>query len=225
MFIKYTIFSYITMRRIFIFLYGAELPVFMQLNPKPNEPIICADSGILLAKKLRYRHKNLVLVGDLDSVPKRTLVWCKKNKFKIIQHQRNKDFTDGHLAIKYACNRYNKNTEKIIIGGVTNLLDHTLGNILSAVPFVEKGHKIKILNKKQNIYLFNKKIEIVGCSKHTISLIPIKETLAIKTNGLKWRLNNEIILPYQSRTLRNLAVKSRVSIVIKYGILIVIESW
>lgn len=213
------------MKRVFIFLYGAELDVFMGLKPKPNEPIICADSGIYLARKLKFKPKNLVLIGDFDSVQKNTLIWCKKNNFKIIQHPQNKDFTDGHLAIGYACKKYQKETEKIIIGGVTNRLDHTMGNILPAVNFVEKGHEIKIINKRQNVYLLNNKIEIKDCKNHIISLVPIKETLVIKTKGLKWKLNDEIILPYHSRTLRNLAVKSKVSVAIKYGVLMVIESW
>ncbi len=213
------------MKRVFIFLYGAALDVFMRLKPKPNEPIICADSGIYLARKLKYRPKNLVLIGDLDSVQKNTLIWCKKNNFKIIQHPQNKDFTDGHLAIKYACKRYPKNIEKIIIGGITNILDHTLGNILPAVNFVEKGHEIKILNKRQNVYLSNAKIEIKDCKEHTVSLVPIKKTFVGKTNGLKWKLNDEIIYPYQSRTLRNLAAESNICIDIKSGVLMVIESW
>ncbi len=213
------------MKRAFIFLYGAELDVFMGLKPKSNEPIICADNGILLAKKLKYKPEDLILIGDLDSVTKDALVWCQKNKFRIIKHPQNKDFTDGHLAIEYACKKYSKETEKIIIGGVTNILDHTLGNILPAINFVEKGHEIKILNKRQNVYLFNSKIEIKDCKNHIISLIPIKETLVIKTDGFKWKLDNEVVLPYQSRTLRNSAVKSKVSIAIKYGVLMVIETW
>jgi len=213
------------MERVFIFLYGAELPVFMKLNPKPSEPIICADSGILLAKKLRYNPKNVVLIGDLDSVAKKDLEWCVKNKFKILKHPINKDFTDGHLALNYACKNYSNKTEKIVIGGVTNLLDHTLGNILPAVPFVKKGHQIKILNKRQNIYLSDNQIKIVDCDKHTISLIPLKETFLIKTKGLKWKLDNEIISPYQSRTLRNLAIDSEVYVNIRSGILMVIEAW
>lgn len=87
------------MERIFIFLYGADFNTLMKLKPKLEEPIICADSGILLAKKLKHRPKNLTLIGDLDSVSKQTLKWCKNNKVKIIKHPTNKDFTDGHLAL------------------------------------------------------------------------------------------------------------------------------
>jgi len=211
------------MKRVFISLYGAELPVFMKLNPKASEPIICADSGILLVKKLKYNPKNVVLIGDLDSVSKKDLEWCMKNKFKIIKHHINKDFTDGHLAIEYACENYPRDIEKIIIGGVTNQLDHTLGNILPAIPFVEEGHIIRIVNDKQGIYLTNKDINIYNCKGHTISLIPLKETFITKTYGLKWKLDNETIYPYQSRTLRNLATKSKASVNISSGILMTIE--
>lgn len=212
------------MKRVFIFVYGADFNTFMKLNPKPEEPIICADSGIFLAKKLRYKPRNLFLIGDLDSVPKQVIKWCKNNKIKVIKHPTNKDFTDGHLALEYACKNY-PNSEKIIIGGITNQLDHTLGNIFPAVSFVEKGHKIKILDDRQVVYISNKTIELTNCNKHSISLIPLKETFVTKTEGLKWKLNNELINIFQSRTLRNLAIKPKVKISIKSGILMVIDSW
>ena len=213
------------MKRVFIFLYGAEINTFMGLNPKQDELIICADSGILMASKLKYKPKNLILIGDLDSVPNSKVNWCKKNNFKIIKHLKNKNFTDGHLTIEYACKKYGKEIQKIIIGGITNQLDHTLGNIFPAVPFIEQGHKIRIVNKKQIITILNSDFELVNCMSHTISLIPLKPTFVTKTEGLKWKLNNETIYPFQSRTLRNLAIKPAVSIKVASGVLMVIESW
>ncbi len=213
------------MKRVFIFLYGAELNTFMKLKPKQDEQIICADSGILLAQKLEFTPKNLILIGDLDSVPKSALNWSKKNNFEVLKLPTNKDLTDGHLAIEYACKNYSKNVEKVIIGGVTNKLDHTLGNILPAIPFVEDGHRIKFVNKNQIIYLCDKPIELNNCKDHILSLIPLKESKIKKTEGLKWKLTNEIIKIPQSRTLRNIAVHHKVKIEISSGVLIVVESW
>lgn len=213
------------MERVFIFLYGAELPVLMKLRPKANEPIICADSGILLVRKLNYRPNNVTLIGDLDSVSKKDLDWCRGMDFKILKHPVNKDFTDGHLALDYACKNYPKKVEKVVIGGLTNQLDHTLGNILPAVSLVEKGHKINIINKRQIVYLSNVSVELNNSRRHTISLIPLKDTLIKKTEGLRWKLINEKIKPFQSRTLRNIAINHKVKIEISSGIFMVIESW
>lgn len=213
------------MERVFISLYGAELHAFMKLNPKANEPIICADSGILLVKKLKYKPKSVTLIGDLDSVSKKDLEWCRKMNFKILKHPVNKDFTDGNLAINYACKNYSNKIEKIVIGGITNKLDHTLGNILPTINHIEDKHIIKFVNERQIVYLSSKSVELDNCKKHTISLIPIKDTLIKKTEGLKWGLVNEKIKPYQSRTLRNIAVNHKVKIEISSGVLMVIESW
>ncbi len=213
------------MDRVFIFLYGADMNTFVKLMPNPNEPIICADSGILLAKKLEWTPRNLTLIGDLDSVPKQAIKWCRNNNFNILKHPMNKNLTDGHLALEYACKNYPKNTKKIVIGGLSSQLDHTLGNILPAIPFIRKGHKIDIFDKRQIIHLSSTNVKLVGCKNHVISLVSIENTSVRKTKGLKWKLSNEIINPYQSRTLRNIAINNIVEINISSGLLMVIESW
>lgn len=213
------------MKRVFISLYNADPEVFMKLKPKTEEPIICADSGILLIKKLKYKPSNRILIGDLDSVSKNIVDWCKKNNFQIIEYNTNKDFTDGHLAIEYACKNYGKEIEKVVIGGITNNLDHTLGNIYSTVEFLELGHKIRIINKNQIIHLSNSNLTLINCKGHTISLIPLRECSIKETFGLKWTIKNEIIDSYQTRTLRNIALSSKVTINFSSGVLMAIESW
>ncbi len=213
-------------KRVFVLLYGSELSVFIKLRPKPEEPIICGGTGISLIKKLKHIPRNIILSGDLDSIPKKDLDWCKKNKnVKIMKYPEDKDFTDGHLALDYICKKYNKKVDKIVLGGITNQLDHTLGNIFPIIPNIKRGHSIKFINKRQVIYLSNKQIELYNCKNHIISLIPIESTLVKKTEGLKWKLVNEKIGLYQSRTLRNLAANNKVKIEFSTGVLMVIESW
>lgn len=211
------------MKSVFIFLYGAELKPFMQLKPKKDEPIICADSGIVLVEKLKYKPREIILIGDLDSVSRKSLDWCRKNKVKIIKHPENKNFTDGHLALEYAFNKY-PSFEKIVIGGISDKLDHTLGNILPVLNLISNGDKLKFVNDKNIIYLCYNSIEINNCKGHTISLIPLKKSHIRKTSGLKWKIENEIIDFYQSKTLRNIAVSDKVKIE-EDGVLMVIETW
>ena len=213
------------MKRVFIFLYGADLSTFLALKPKAEEPIICADSGIELAMILPFQPKDVTLIGDLDSVSKKALSWCKKNSHLIIQQPQEKDFTDGHLAIAYACECYGKAIEKIILGGITQQLDHTLGNILPAVPLINGGHKLIFLKKSQKIYLVNTSLNIKNCMSHTISLIPLPIAVIKNTKGLQWKTKNETIDSYQSRTLRNKAINDEVEITMSSGTLMVVESW
>ena len=211
--------------RVFIFLHGAEKKTFLSLKPKREEPIICADSGIKLAMDLPYKPKNLLLIGDLDSVSKQDQAWCKRNNIPIQKYPENKDFTDGELALQYACKKYPKKEGKIILGGVSLLMDHTLGNILSTVPFVKGGHAVSFSLKNQFIYITKDSLKVNNCKDHTISLIPLVKTEIISTSGLEWQLSKENILPYKSRTLRNKARENQVKIEIKEGLIIVIESW
>ena len=115
--------------RVFIFLHGADRQTFLKLKPKIDEVIICADSGIKLAMELPYKAKKLFLIGDLDSVSKTERLWCEKNAVPILKYPENKDFTDGDLALQYACSKYSQENQKIILGGLSSLLDHTFGNI------------------------------------------------------------------------------------------------
>lgn len=211
--------------RIFIFLHGAEKETFLKLKPLVDEPIICADSGIRLAMKLPYKPKSLLLVGDLDSVSSKEINWCKKNNFSIKVYPENKDFTDGELALQYACSEYKEETPKIILGGISTLMDHTLGNILSVVPYVESGHNLSFSLKNQNISIIKKNLVINNCKGHIISLIPIVPSHILSTKGLQWKLEKEKIYPYSSRTLRNKATEKTIQIELKEGLLIVVESW
>ena len=211
--------------RVFIFLHGADKKTFLSLNPKIEEPIICADSGIQLALELPYKPKKLVLVGDLDSVSKKQRDWCKRNKYSIEQHPIEKDFTDGELALREACKQYPQKYSKVVLGGVSSLMDHTLGNILSTIPLVEKGHRISFFIPYQTMYVVKSSQKINNCKGHTISIIPIMKTKVMKTKGLQWKLEKETIVPYKSRTLRNKAIEKSIEIKIKEGLILIIESW
>lgn len=211
--------------RVFIFLHGADKKTFLQLKPKADEPIICADSGMRLLKELPYKPQKALLVGDLDSISKKEQEWWKRNKHPVQKYPINKDFTDGELAFMTACKNYNTDVRKVVLGGVSSLLDHTLGNIFSAVPFIKKNHNIIFVTEKQKIYLIRDRIEISSCKNHTFSLIPLEHTMVIDTKGLQWKLKNERISSFQSRTLRNKAIENTIEIHIKEGILLLIESW
>ncbi|HIH14626.1 MAG TPA: thiamine diphosphokinase [Nanoarchaeota archaeon] len=212
------------MKRVFIFLHGAEKETFLRLKPKEEESIICADSGISLARKIKYSPKKVILIGDLDSVSKKDISWCKDNKINIKKYSPNKDFTDGDLALALACKKYGTKIQKVVLGGVSSVMDHTLGNIFSAIPFVNKGHKISFHTKRQRIYLIREDLIIKKTKSHVISLVPL-EKIIVSTKGLQWKLQNEIIYPYKSKTLRNKAISEKVEIKISKGILLVIESW
>lgn len=213
------------MSRVFIFLHGAEKETFLKLKPQVDEPIICADSGIQLAMNLSYAPEKLFLIGDLDSVSKKEIAWCRKNNYAIQKYPIDKDYTDGELAFQKACTNYDKSVEKIILGGISSLLDHTLGNILSAVPFFEQGHNFYFLTENQRIYFVQGKKNIHTLKGCTISIIPLKETRILHTKGLQWEIKNESFQPFQSRSLRNKALQKDVELQLKEGLLLLIESW
>ena len=213
------------MDRVFIFLYKADLKIFKQLKPKKEEIIICADSGIKLARKLWYKPKKLILIGDLDSVENSDVEWCNKNNFEIIKYPENKDKTDGELVIEYDCKNFDTDTRKIVVGGITDRIDHTLGNISAIIPYIKEDHKFEFHIEKENIFITSKSILLRSKKNNKISLMPIERVLEVKTRGLKWELENENIELYSTRTLRNEAIKEKLTIEFKKGVLMIIETW
>ena len=208
------------MERVFILLEGGNVDL-NQFNFNKNDIFICADGGIkrILDRKLKNK---IIYIGDFDSVEKEVI---KKYNFEIKEFSKDKNKTDGELAIEYTCKNFNKNIKKIIIGGITDRLDHTIGNILVCIPKIKEGHKFEFYGDKIKCYLASKSITLETRINNKISLIALEKISNAQTSGLKWELKNEDIFSYNSRTLRNESIKSLVKVKFDKGILMIIETW
>lgn len=214
--------EYIIMKKVYVLLEGGKVDI-KDFKFTKQDIIICADGGIkrILNKKIDSK---IIYFGDFDSVEKKKII---NKKIEIKEYPMDKDTTDGELAIQYACNTFGLNIKKIIIGGVTDRLDHTFGNLLSLIPFIKKGHYFEWKGNRIHSYISkNGKINFSTKRKRKISIISIlNSTKEVETKGLRWALKKETIYPYKSRTLRNEAISDKVDIRFKNGILMVIETW
>lgn len=208
------------MKRVFILLEGGKADL-SHFKFNKEDIFICADGGYkrILNKNLKNK---IVLVGDFDSIKKNDVIG--KN-IEIKEFPKDKDLTDGELAVKYSCEDFGINIPKIIIGGVTDRLDHTLGNLLILVPYVKRGHHFEIYGNRLKAYISSKNIKIKTKAKRIISIIPLEKIHNANIHGLKWKLKNENIPLYKSRTLRNGALKENVVITFDNGVMLVIETW
>lgn len=88
--------------------------------------VICADGGLLIAKKAGIKPD--LIVGDFDSLSCKEAEKCiDVGEAEIARFSERKDFTDTGLALEEAAKR--GFTEVKIIGGMGGRPDHTIANI------------------------------------------------------------------------------------------------
>ena len=184
--------------------------------------IIGADGGTNHILKLGLKPD--VVIGDLDSfnviARERS---DRSNPVKYIRYPRDKDFTDGELAIVYA--KENGYKEIIVMGLLGTRVDHTLGNIFLLLKKDFETLKIKIVEGNQEMYLVRKKATIFGKKGETISVIPIAgEVGETASKGLKYNLNEYKLSLQGNQGISNILTKDTAEITVKKGILLIIHT-
>ena len=161
------------------------------------EEIIAVDSGIEHLLNLSLNPNTLI--GDLDSISKKSLDEVKKNGVKILAFNSNKDQTDFELALNYL-----EETEKskvYIIGGESGEIDHLI-SIFLLIPSKSFFENIIWLYGDKRI-IFRQKIEL-NIKKFTkFSIIPLSDLTNLSIDGAEWNLDNKDIQFGETLTLRN----------------------
>lgn len=122
----------------FVILLAGDLSVDDRINALCHSArLIAADSGISHAKALGVTPE--LWVGDFDSSPPELLKHY--NHVEKLAFERQKDETDGSLAIKVALER---GAEEIILLGATGgaRFDHSLGVLFQMLAYHEQGVNI-----------------------------------------------------------------------------------
>jgi thiamine pyrophosphokinase len=176
--------------------------------------LIGADGGANHILKLGLKPD--AIIGDFDSFSK------KINGAEYIRYPRDKDFTDGELAIKYAIEKGYK--EIIVTGLLGTRVDHLLGNILLLLKKDYEGISIKIIEGNQEIYLVRNHAVIQGRKGDTISFIPIDSPVNdLVSTGLQYDLSNYKLSVQGNRGISNVMTANKAEISIKKGVLLVIH--
>ena len=155
---------------------------------KDSDILIAIDGGMEWFSKLNINPN--ILIGDLDSISKKTLEELRSDKGLIIKkHPKEKDSTDMELGIDYLIS--NNCKEIIIFGGTGTRLDHTLANIFLLDKLNKKNIKGKIIDKNNTILIIDNNYEMKKELGKYISIIPITELgSTISLEGFKYDLNN-----------------------------------
>ena len=161
------------------------------------EEIIAVDSGIEHLLNLSLNPNTLI--GDLDSISKKSLDEVKKNGVKILAFKSNKDQTDFELALNYL-----EETEKskvYIIGGESGEIDHLI-SIFLLIPSKSFFENIIWLYGDKRI-IFRQKLELNIKKLTKFSVIPLTDLTNLSIDGAEWNLDNKDIQFGETLTLRN----------------------
>lgn len=177
----------------------------MKQNAQKADIIICADGGYYHAQKAGIIPD--VVIGDFDSS-----LEPGDNITKFI-YPTKKDFTDGELCVKYACDH---GYDEIMMFGMTgSRMDHTLNDMLLLIQ-CKNGC---VIDNNNEIYLLRNKFFIEGKKGMTLSIIPIRGDLTgIYTKGLEYSLCGETLYFGESRGNSNIITEDYCEIKAENGI-------
>ena len=170
------------------------------------EEIIAVDSGIEHLLNLSLNPNTLI--GDLDSISKKSLDEVKKNGVKILAFNSNKDQTDFELALNYL--EEAEKSKVYIIGGESGEIDHLI-SIFLLIPSKSFFENIIWLYGDKRI-IFRQKIELNIKKLTKFSIIPLSDLTNLSIDGAEWNLDNKDIQFGETLTLRNSTNEEQVNI-------------
>ena len=176
------------------------------------EEIIAVDSGIEHLLNLSLNPNTLI--GDLDSISKKSLDEVKKNGVKTLAFNSNKDQTDFELALNYL--EEAEKSKVYIIGGESGEIDHLI-SIFLLIPSKSFFENIIWLYGDKKI-IFRQKLELNIEKSTKFSIIPLADLKNLSIDGSEWNLDNKDIQFGETLTLRNITNEEQLNIKCDKGV-------
>ena len=170
------------------------------------EEIIAVDSGVEHLLKLSL--DPTTLIGDLDSISKKSLDELKKSGVKILAFNSKKDQTDFELALNYL--EEAEKSKVYIIGGESGEIDHLI-SIFLLIPSKSFFENIIWLYGDKKI-IFRQKLELNIKKLTKFSIIPLSDLTNLSIDGAEWNLDNKNIQFGETLTLRNVTNEEQLNI-------------
>jgi thiamine pyrophosphokinase len=186
----------------------------------PDAFVIAADSGLAHALDLGVAVD--LVVGDLDSVDPEVLAKAEADGTSVEAHRRDKDQTDGELAMRGAVDRGARSV--IIIGGFGGRVDHWLASVgvWSSPAFT--GVRVEVRSGPTRIYVVRDELAISGPAGELVSLVAVHGSVTgVRTTGLRFTLHGERIEPGSSRGVSNELTGAEARITVRTGTLLVVR--
>ena len=188
-----------------------------RLSERMDALVVAADDGATTA--LAFGLTPDLVIGDLDSISSATLSRLRQANVPIQTYPRDKDATDGELAVDYAL-RAKPGALWLVgfLGG--SRLDQALANVLLltriAAPAVLLDERNEaVLVRPGGVHAWRPE------QREVVSLLPLRHVRGARTVGLRWRLDGASLSVGGTRGISNEPVATEASVAIDAGLLLV----
>ncbi|MCB5246091.1 MAG: thiamine diphosphokinase [Candidatus Cloacimonadaceae bacterium] len=179
--------------------------------------IIAVDAGLNRVNKLGIEPD--LIVGDMDTVSPELL--AKYPNTKKINYEMQKNHTDTELAVLW-CLEHNIK-QVIIINGLTNRFDHSLGLLQNLALLNSEKIPARIESEKQVVLFLGKKSQFKGYEGSLLSLFSWSAESTIKdSEGLFFPLKNLTLSQFHTRGISNIVISSSLTIELDKGLILAI---
>lgn len=183
---------------------------------------VAVDSG----GDIFYKNNILpnLLVGDLDSIDKKSLTYFKDNKIKIEKYPCEKDLTDLEIGLN---SLINNGCDKIYaLGTIGTRIDHSLANIMILKKMYDLNYKCYMINDKNRVqYIESKKEIIIYKEYENISIVPLSENgINVSLEGFYYKITDYEMELGSTTGISNYLLNNEGSIKLNRGRALIIES-
>jgi thiamine pyrophosphokinase len=199
---------------------GGDRPLGNAVEDLGAALVIAADSGVEHALALGFRVD--LVVGDLDSADPVAVETAAAAGAAIERHPTDKDATDLELALA-AVTRVGGGKDVVVVGGTGGRLDHFLANalVLASPRFAEL--RIRARMGTADIAVIRDAAELRGDPGDLCSLLPLGgPATGIRTDGLRFPLAHETLLPGSTRGVSNELLEPIARVSLDEGVLLAV---
>ncbi len=162
------------------------------------------------------------VIGDLDSLTPSELTALRDSGIEIQVHPPDKDWTDLELAVD--CALTSSAQRLVVFGALGGRLDHTLANVLLLEKAVERGVKVELIAGDETAWLIRSDFTLPsGRVGERISLVPLSDEVVVRTDGLRYHLDDGVLFRTSARGVSNVIDHLPVRIAVRSGTLLVVH--
>lgn len=180
-----------------------------------NIPILAADGAANRLIEMGILPD--VVIGDLDSFDKEKYASALEGRELI--HIADQNSNDFEKCLEYAISK--KWTKIMLLGVAGGRLEHTIANWSVIKKYSQRVNLLVFENARYSLVLSSGEYTLKAKQRETISLVPHPHC-NIKTRGLKWDLNNEVLAIGVREGHANIAEQEEINLHINEGEVMVV---